>query len=582
LLGVLGLVLLSGTGVIFWGNTRRLLLQTRLDTEAKSRAQIEGMNQQLEQRVKDRTTELERSYLQLQQENEERLKAVEEQRVLEKRMARMIEAAPIGICIHQKEQLVYVNPACVRMFGYNQDSEMLGLQPEDLIAQEDLETIFAPTAKILPAEQGPAHYKVKGLKAGGEQFEAVLRTTRIDFEGHKALLGFVVDISEEERLRRQFLQAQKMEAVGRLAGGVAHDFNNLLTVILGCAEQVMFALETDSPIYQDAQEIKQAGERAASLTRQLLAFSRKQILEPKVLCLNDVLQDLQKMLGRLIGEDVELRVNPVSDVGLVRIDQGQLEQVLMNLAVNARDAMPEGGCLSIATCNAVIEPDSTQFNGVRVPAGDYVRLEVSDTGVGMSEETRSRIFEPFFTTKELGKGTGLGLATVYGIVKQSNGFIFCSSQPEQGTTFTLYFPLIDEDPPAEKAQSIHAAVNSGSETILLVEDDAGLRKVAGKVLKSKGYTVLSASNEQEALASCEAQSCQIHLLLSDVVLPGMNGVELEQQVRARRPEIKRLFMSGYAGEALEEMDLSIARTCFLKKPFTPEELCRRVREVLDS
>jgi two-component system cell cycle sensor histidine kinase/response regulator CckA len=378
----------------------------------------------------------------------------------------------------------------------------------------------------------------------------------------------------------QFLQAQKMEAIGRLAGGVAHDFNNLLTSIVGHADLMLLELRKDDPLVGDIGEIKKAADRATDLTRQLLAFSRKQILQPKVLNLNQVIENMKKMLRRMIGEDIELETNLSPDLGRVLVDPGQIDQVIMNLIVNARDALPRGGKLTIATANAEItEADVRRYIGSK--PGAYVLLEVSDNGLGMSGEIQSHIFEPFFTTKELGKGTGLGLSTVYGIVKQSNGYIWVESEPGQGAAFKIYLPRVEGEAISEIRTGKAAPSYRGTETILLAEDNDLVRKLTRSVLEHYGYNLLEARNGEEAYRLGKGYEGPIHLLLTDVVMPGVSGQALAEQIKFIRPEIEVLFMSGYSEEAtLRPGDPGLGDH-FLQKPFSPSELGKRVRELLN-
>jgi two-component system cell cycle sensor histidine kinase/response regulator CckA len=390
---------------------------------------------------------------------------------------------------------------------------------------------------------------------------------------------FVRDVTEQRRLEGQLLQAQKMEAVGRLAGGVAHDFNNLLTVILSYGDLLLEDLPRDAPQRDDVAEIRQAAVAASALTRQLLAFSRQQVLEPRVLDVNAVVAGTEKLLTRLIGEDVRLTISLATTVGLVKVDPGQLEQIIMNLAVNARDAMPQGGRLTIETGD--VEMDETYVRGHPLAhAGHYVMLAVSDTGVGMDAETQARIFEPFFTTKEVGKGTGLGLATVYGIVKQSGGFIWVYSEPGHGTTFKVYLPRVDE--PVSPAAAAAPPAAGGAETVLVVEDVAAVRTVAREMLERRGYTVLEAPDGESALRLAGKHRGEIHLLLTDVVMPGGSGRALADRLLALRPGMKVLYMSGYTDDAVVRHGILEAGIAYLQKPFAPDSLTRKVRAVLDQ
>jgi PAS domain S-box-containing protein len=398
-----------------------------------------------------------------------------------------------------------------------------------------------------------------------------------------SVIAYIVDLTERRKLEGQFLQAQKMEAVGQLAGGVAHDFNNLLTVILGYCDLLAARVEPGSLQLEELGEIRKAGERAAGLTRQLLAFSRTQVLVPEVLDINSVVNEIDKMLRRVIGEDIDLRAVCQPEIGCVKADRGQLEQVLMNLAVNARDAMPRGGNLTIETRNVEVD-DTSVGESAAMPPGSYVLLAVSDTGSGMKANTKSHLFEPFFTTKEKGQGTGLGLATVYGIVKQSGGFIWVYSEPGRGATFKIYLPRVERAPggPAPRPAAAAPKSTRGTETVLLLEDEEGLRRLARDVLRKEGYTVLETSGWQSALEIAGQHPGTIHMVLTDVVMPGMGGPEVASRVSALRPGIKVLYMSGYTGNAAAHRGLLEASVALLQKPFTPGDLARRVRQVLDG
>ncbi len=397
-------------------------------------------------------------------------------------------------------------------------------------------------------------------------------------------IGFAMELAAQAEQRRQleaqFLQAQKMETVGRLAGGIAHDFNNLLTVINGTTSLAMDQVPPGDPLRRDLAEIQAAGERAANLTRQLLAFSRQQILKPDVVDLNGLVGGVHTMVQRLIGEDVNLVIIPGKELGSVRADPRQLEQVLLNLVVNARDAMPDGGTLTIETRNVELDAAHAELHA-SVRPGAHVLLSVSDTGVGMDEVTQQRIFEPFFTTKEAGKGTGLGLATVYGIVKQSEGSIWAYSEPGQGSTFKIYLPRVDQAPHA-RVSTRAAAKAQGTETILLVEDEVAVRRLAERILTSAGYTVLAAGDGVEALQLLAQRGTPVHLLLTDVVLPGISGRELAAQVESTHPEVRVLYTSGYTDDTILRHGVLDSVTHFLGKPYTVAELTQRVREVLDG
>jgi PAS domain S-box-containing protein len=395
------------------------------------------------------------------------------------------------------------------------------------------------------------------------------------------VVGSWLDITEQKRLEDQLRQAQKMEAVGRLAGGVAHDFNNLLTVIAGYGELAFDGLREGDPIRDYIDEIRKASGRAAALTRQLLAFSRRQILVPAVVDFNKLIAETQKLLGRLIGEDIDLVIDPATDLWTVRVDPGQMEQVIMNLVVNSHDAMPQGGKLTIETANVELDENDTVSRQLARP-GEYVRLSVSDTGCGMDSATQARVFEPFFTTKPAEQGTGLGLATVYGIVMQSGGHIELYSELGLGTTFKIYIPRCRDDVTPESAQPAAQEPPLGCETVLLVEDEEGVRTLARMALEKNGYTVLEARHPQEALKLLEGHQGAVQILVSDVVMPHMSGRQLAERLLPARPDMKVLYISGYTDDAVVRHGLLDATTPFLQKPFTPDTLARTVRSILDG
>jgi two-component system cell cycle sensor histidine kinase/response regulator CckA len=493
----------------------------------------------------------------------------------------LVEDSPFGIFRSTPDgQLLAVNPALVSILGYDSEEELL-------------QKSMATDVYVDPAQRGRLLDEV--LKVDSLTGESLWRrkdaktitvrhTARVvrDAEGRVEYFNVLVeDITERRLLEMQLRQAQKMEAVGRLAGGVAHDFNNLLTAMLGSADLVLETLAPSAPERDDVKEIRKAALRAGELTRQLLAFSRQQVLAPQVLDLNALVANIEKLLQRLIGEDVELRTALAPDLGAVKADPGQMEQVIANLVVNARDAMPAGGRLTIETANAELDQAYVEQHFPAQP-GSYVLLAVSDTGTGMDAETKSHIFEPFFTTKEKGKGTGLGLATVYGVVKQSAGYIWVYSEPGQGTAFKIYLPRVRETPAPARRGPAPVARLSGSETVLLVEDDEMVRGLMSRTLTNRGYTVLVASNGAEALPQAESHRGALHLLVTDVVMPGMSGREVAQRVVALRPEVKVLYLSGYTDDAIVRHGMLEPGIAFLQKPFTPDALARKVREVLDA
>jgi PAS domain S-box-containing protein len=464
-------------------------------------------------------------------------------------------------------------------FFTSKDRDVLDSKQLLDITQEPIDTKngkrWLHTRKIAILDEGEARHllgismDITGQKSAEDALRLAHEQLTIHVEERTAALRTVEE---------QLMHSQKMEAVGRLAGGVAHDFNNLLSVVLSCASLVLADLEPNNPIRQDIEEIKRAGERAADLTRQLLAFSRQQVLQPRTIDFNGILSGMEKMVKRLVGEDVETTLLLSPGLWKAKADPGQIENVVLNLIVNARDAMPKGGKLTIQTKNVELDEEYAREHTGVVP-GPHVMLAVSDTGTGVDKDTAKRIFEPFFTTKAKGKGTGLGLSTVFGIVNQSGGHIWVYSEVGIGTTFKLYFPRTQsEEISTPQPSPVPSAV--GSETILVVEDEDAVRQIAITVLRRAGYHVLSASNPGEALLICEQQKTRIHLLLSDVILPRASGPELAERLRAGRPEMKVLFMSGYPGEAVVQHGIMDSSVAFLQKPITPDMLTRKVREVL--
>jgi two-component system, cell cycle sensor histidine kinase and response regulator CckA len=415
---------------------------------------------------------------------------------------------------------------------------------------------------------------------GTVRWAASRATVFYDAEGHATrIIGAIMDITERKRLEEQLRQAQKMEAVGHLAGGVAHDFNNLLTIISGSSEMLLQRLPPDDPVRDLVADIRQAGNRAADLTQQLLAFSRRTVLAPELLDLNESVRASEKLLRRLIGEDVELKTLLAQELDPVKVDPAQLGQVILNLAVNARDAMPTGGTLTLSTRNSELDEASSAKTIEALP-GRYVVLGVSDTGSGMTPEVQVRLFEPFFTTKETGKGTGLGLAMVYGVVKQSGGFIAVDSQPGRGTVFEIYFPAAEGPLPQKKPKPVHEPTATGTETILLVEDEDAVRTIVSTVLQQAGYKVLEASGGRAAIDMASAHAEPIHLLITDVVMPEMGGRKLVEHLLAARPGLKVLYLSGHTDDALVRHGVLTADVAFLQKPFKIRALTTKVREVL--
>ena len=484
------------------------------------------------------------------------------------------------------------NEGAHRIKGYRQD-EIIGKPFTIFYTDEDLRAGQPATLMAQAVECGSVEDSGWRVRQDGSRFWAQVVLTAIhNPSGH--LIGFskvTRDLTvqkeaeiEKEGLEARLRQSQKMESIGRLAGGIAHDFNNLLTVIIGYCQMAMMGLKQDEPLLFQILEIAAAADRATALTRQLLAFSRKQVLQPTILSLNKVVAEVDHLLRPLIGEGVRLELVYAGDLGSVKADRGQLEQIIMNLAVNSRDAMPKGGRLLIRTGNVVVTSERPEATGI-VPYGRYVTLEVRDAGCGMDAETKARAFEPFFTTKEQGKGTGLGLATVYGITKQSGGYIILESEPGQGTSCTLYFPIVDLLPegsePAER--NLTAAVyRANNKTILLVEDESNIRRLLQGLLATNGYKVLAAPDGEAGLVLGSSYSGSIDLLVTDVVMPKMNGADMAKRLLKKHPDLKVLYLSGYTDESIVHHGVLEPGIAFLSKPFRPQALLDRVQHMLEA
>ena len=511
----------------------------------------------------------------------ERRRAEEALRANEQRLRTLFETVHLLVLgLDVQGDVEYVNPFFLEVTGYTRD-EMIGRSWFEFLPKAQRESLQGVFGELIKSEAHSHYENPIVTKKGEERLIAWNNTVPRDAQGRPTgTLSIGEDITERQRLEQQLRQAQKMEAIGRLAGGVAHDFNNVLTAIFGYTDLMSEDLPPDSPLQPDVAEVRKAAQRAAGLTRQLLAFSRQQVLEPVVLNANDLIEDFEKMLGRMIGEDVEVRLALARDLGNVRADPGQVQQVLMNLVVNARDAMPTGGKLLIETANADLSQPYVELHQPVVP-GQYVMLAVTDTGVGMSADLKTRIFEPFFTTKDKGKGTGLGLSTVYGIVKQSGGYVWVYSELGRGTTFKIYLPRVDApaQPPSVPREATRL---TGTETILIAEDDEILRRLTKGLLEKAGYRVLEAENAALALAAARAHPGPIHLLLADVVMPGGSGRDLARQLAESRPDMEVLYVSGYTDDAIVHHGMLEPGLNFLPKPFTPAALARKVRDVLDG
>jgi len=491
----------------------------------------------------------------------------------------LVQKAPLGIYRSTPAgRFLSANPALVRILGYDSAEDLLALDMANDVyadAEERARLIEQDTYTDQVYDELEATWKKKdGTRIRVQLSVRAQRSATGQVEYYEA---FVRDITAQRQLEAQLAQSQKMEAIGRLAGGVAHDFNNLLTVILSYSELLLEDLPSDSRQRDDIEQIRKAANGASELTRQLLAFSRQQVLEPKVIDVNAAITNIERLLGRVLREDIKLRCSLAADVGTVRVDPGQLGQVIMNLAVNARDAMPNGGLLTVETGNVDLDEAYLRAHDLAKP-GQYVMVAVTDTGMGMDASTQARIFEPFFTTKEIGKGTGLGLATVQGIVQQSGGFIWVYSEPGHGTCFKIYLPRVDEPVSVVGSES---DATRGTETIMVVEDMAAVRAVTREMLERYGYTVLEAADGDAAIRIADGFDPPIHLLLTDVVMPHVGGRDLADVLGKVRRDMKVLFMSGYTDDAVVRHGILQDGIPYLQKPFTPKSLARKVREVLD-
>jgi len=514
----------------------------------------------------------------------ERARQREALREQERLLRQIIDANPSLIFVKDwNGRFVLVNQATAHVYGTTVDA-LVGKTDGDFNRNtEEVAHFLRDDRDVMSSGQPKIIAEEPVTNPAGETrwFQTIKVPLRSPAEGTATLLGVATEITERKRLEEQLLQSQKMEAVGQLAGGVAHDFNNILTAIVGYTDLLAAELASNVRQLEDLEEIRKAARRAAALTRQLLAFSRKQVLEPRIIDVNAVVLNLDKMLRSLISENIELKTDLADNLGAARADPNQIEQVIMNLAINARDAMPDGGTVTIETGNVTLD-DAYAGQHVSVIPGEYVMLAVSDTGCGMDAKTQSRIFEPFFTTKPAGRGTGLGLSTVYGIVKQTGGNIWLYSEPGKGTTFKVYLPAIAALPEDIGKVAPAEAPRRGAGTVLVVEDDEQLRRLTHRALDAQGYTVLVADRGATALDIARRHKGEIDLLLTDVIMPDTNGRKLAETIRAARPGMRVLYMSGYPDGAIASHGMLEPGVAYLAKPFTTEAITRRVREVLEA
>jgi two-component system, cell cycle sensor histidine kinase and response regulator CckA len=511
----------------------------------------------------------------------------EEQRERIEILGRMLDEAPASITIHDnKGRFVYANRKTLDLHGYQDEEEFLAVNLKDLDVPESAALIPERFRKI--AEDGEAKFEVAHYRKDGTTFPLEVLIKMIEWQGRPAMLSVATDITErkkaeeeKEKLHAQLIQAQKMESVGRLAGGVAHDINNTLGIILGHTDMALEYLDPDQPVESNLKEIRKAAKRSADLVRQLLAFARKQAILPKALDLNEAVEGMLKMIQRLIGENIHLVWQPAMDLWAVNMDASQVDQILANLCVNARDAIESVGEVTIKTGNVTLKGDDCNRSLGSTP-GDYVVLAVSDDGCGMTKETLDKMFEPFFTTKEVGIGTGLGLSTIYGIVRQNKGFINVYSEPGHGTTFWIYIPRYTGELGKKKVPGLEGSLTGGQETILLVEDDPMLLKMIKAMVEGLGYRVLPAGSPAEAVTIAEEHKNDIALLITDVIMPQMNGLELANKLTATYPGLKCLFISGYPADVIGHHGVLDPEVKFIEKPFSMKDLANKIREALGN
>ena len=507
----------------------------------------------------------------------EKKKAIEELEKSEKRFKTLLNTAPLGtIVINKDKKIIYANQRALEIVELTSVKDVMWKNLIDFVDEENKDFVMERVDKILSGKKlPPAIEKIKTIQ--GNQKYINVNSIALTLDGENVVVAMFEDITEKKILEQKLLQSQKMEAIGKLAGGIAHDFNNILTVINGYAELILTMIDKDNLVYDKVLQIYKAGEKASNLTKQILAFSRKQLIMPKVLNINEIIKQNLKMLKRLVRENIEIKVEFGKDIGFIKADPVQLEQIFLNLTINSIDAMPNGGTIKIKTSKVQIADNYIATN-LNIKKGSYVLITFSDTGVGIDEKIIDKIFEPFFTTKKVGEGSGLGLSTVYGIVKQNNGYIFANSTLNKGTTFKIFWPLVDKkDFEESKDKKEDVKYNKGSENILIIEDDKFVREVIYLGLKEFGYNVFQTDSRDEAIGLIENEN--INLLITDIIMPNFNGIEIARELKTINPELKVLFISGYADNIFK--DFSISKKNFLQKPFSFEKLLKKVRELLE-
>lgn len=511
----------------------------------------------------------------------ERIKAQTALKASEELYRRLLDVIPDAVFIAAKGSIVYCNQMMLKLVGASSSDQLLKLDPLKLFEPASQQLIQQRVEQMLKSAESAEQIEERILTLHGSSVPVEIVATSVTYKGKPSILVAIHDLSQRRDIEEELRQAQKMEAVGRLAGGVAHDFNNLLTVILGYSEMLLESIPASHPAYAQISEIQSAGQRAAGLTRQLLTFSRRQVLKPVVVDLNKVVINAMELLKRMIGEDIAVTTSLSPEPLMVRVDPPQMDQVLLNIAANARDAMPRGGRLTISTGQFEAVLSESGKTAARRP-GLYAVLSITDSGHGISDEVRARVFDPFFTTKAPGQGSGLGLSVVHGIVKQSDGYVEISSEPDKSTTVDVLLPICPDQPEEPGLSSVFAETPRGSETLLLVEDEAAVRDVAVRALSAAGYTVLTASDGMEALRTCRMHEGPIDLLATDVVLPVISGRTVAEMIQKQYPDTKVLFISGYTDEAVLRHGVQLKEVAYLQKPYTPDGLCQKVRDVLDS